>query len=377
MIVAGEESGDILGAGLIRELKLRYPQCEFEGIGGERMIAEGLHSLYPMERLSVMGFIDPLLRLPELLSIIRHLKRKLNDDVPSMFIGIDSPDFTIRLEAYAKRLGVFSTHYVSPSVWAWRKGRVKKIKRSVDLMLTVFPFEAKFYQDHKVDVEFIGHPLADKLPLDPDKFTAKQALGLTTEQDYIALLPGSRKSELRYLLPIFLELAEKLGEFYPKVQFLLPAANKNRKQEILAALSIAPNKRIHVFDGQSHELMCASDFVVMASGTTTLEAMLLKRPMLISYKMSRVSWAIFSRLVRLEYVGLPNLLAGKKLVPEFLQGNATPSNLFEASKMLIEDTSSRKEMLEEFYRLHKELRQDASINAARAIVERWERFDGK
>lgn len=370
-IVVGESSGDILGAGLVRALKKRFPECTFEGIGGPLMQAEGFVSLFPMERLSVMGFTEPLRRLPELLSILKQLKNRFITNQPDFFVGIDAPDFNLRLEKKLKAANIFTVHYVSPSVWAWRQGRIKTIIKSVDLMLTLFPFEADFYQKHHVDVAFVGHTLADDIDLHPDQNAAKLRLGLDLEKRYVALLPGSRSSEVNRLLPIFLNAAISLHTSLPDIKYLIPAVNAERKSDVLRHLDAINIDNVEVFDRQSHDVMLASDLVIMASGTTTLEAMLLKRPMIIAYQMSAFSFAIISWLVKIPFIGLPNLLAGKKLVPEFIQNNATPENISLTALSFLTEPEKTQELCGAFLNLHQQLRKNASHNAANIIVDKW------
>lgn len=380
VLLAGESSGDILGAGLMRALKEKYPLCEFEGIGGPLMIKEGFSSLYPMERLSVMGLVDPLLRLPELLSILSKLKNKYIETPPDIFVGIDAPDFNLRLEKALKKVGIFTTHYVSPSVWAWRQGRIKTIKKSVDLMLTVFPFEADFYREHNVDVSFVGHPLADDIPLVCDTLNAKNKLGLDYSADYVALMPGSRKSEVQKILPIMHETAFLIQKKMPNIKFLLPAANDARAYEIQEYLKASADKlsgpKITVIDQQSHNVMASSKLVVMASGTTTLEAMLLKKPMVVCYKMSALSFAIISRLAKIPYVSLPNLLSKSFLVPEFLQGNAVPKDIADKALEFLDDENKEKDLQSAFLDMHLSLKKNASEQACDAIIKFWRKSIG-
>lgn len=371
MIVAGEASGDSLGAGLIRSLKTHFPDCRFSGIGGPKMIAEGFESHFQMERLSVMGFVEPLKRLPELLGILGAIKKRFREEQPEIFIGIDSPDFNIRLELAAKKLGIFSAHYVSPSVWAWRQGRVKKIKRAVDLMLTFLPFEARFYREHQVPVTYVGHPLADDLPLDPDRDQARQELGLDETSPVLALMPGSRRSEVAFLLPLMLEAAQRIKEQIPELQCVLPAANSERLTEIEAQITAEAKTYIRLLDGQSHTAMCAANCVVMASGTTTLEAMLLKRPMVILYKWPNLTWQILSRLVKVPWVGLPNLICNEEVAPELLQDKANIENLLNAVVPLLESDKAQKAIESRFRQHHVDMRKGASAAAAKAIFEHW------
>ena len=372
MLVAGEQSGDILGAALIKELKKHAPGCEFFGIGGERMIAEGFQSLYPIDRLSVMGFVEPLKRLPELLSILSHLKSFFKkNSAPDIFIGIDSPDFNIRLELAAKKHDIFSVHYVSPSVWAWRQGRVKKIKKAVDLMLTLLPFEANFYREYDVPVAFVGHPLADELPMQPDRDQARSRLNLAQTHPICALMPGSRSSEVASLLPVMLEAARQLKEKYADIEFVIPAANNARMEQIQQVLASDDAVDVRVVDGQSHDVMTAANCVLMASGTTSLEAMLLKRPMVITYKWPPITWKILSRMVKVPWVGLPNLLADKEVAPELLQDKATAENMVSALIPFLEGQLAQDTMAI-FSEIHQQLQQNASESAANAVLSRWQ-----
>lgn len=370
MLVAGEQSGDILGAALIKELKKHAPNCEFFGIGGDRMIAEGFRSLYPIDRLSVMGFVEPLKRLPELLRILSDLKSYFkNEQSPDIFIGIDSPDFNIRLELAAKKNHIFSSHYVSPSVWAWRQGRVKKIKKAVDLMLTLLPFEADFYRDHQVPVEFVGHPLADELPEHPDRNQARATLNLPSDGKVCALMPGSRQFEVKFLLPLMVDTATILRAKFPELEFVIPAANEARLAQINEYLGENKNN-IRVIDGCSHEVMCAANCLLIASGTTSLEATLLKRPMVICYKWPPLTWQILKRLVKVPWVGLPNLLAGREISPELLQDKATPENMVDAVLPLLEgEVAEHTKNI--FADIHHQLKRNASESAANALLAAW------
>lgn len=366
-IVAGEASGDILGADLIAEIKKRFPGCIFEGIGGERMLAQGFVSLFPIDRLSVMGLIEPLKRLPELLSIRRQLRAHFTDNPPDVFIGIDAPDFNLSLEEAIKKNGTPTVHYVSPSVWAWRQGRIKKIARAVDLMLTLFPFEEQIYRENNISVACVGHPLADEIPLDNDVNTARERLGLEVDHQYLAILPGSRASEIRYLLDDFLRGAELVLRDHPDLKLLIPAAN-GRCEEIQKILKLYPTLPVTVFSGRSHDVMAASDIVLIASGTSTLEAMLLKRPMVIAYKMSGFSFALLKRIVKVKFVGLPNLLAGDKIVAELLQDDLTPANIARQLNIIISGDTLR-DKLDTIYReIHLSLKRSAGVIATNAII---------
>lgn len=370
-IVVGEQSGDILGAGLIAALKARCPDIVIEGIGGPRMIAAGCHSFFPQDRLAVMGLIEPLKRLPELLHIRKTLREHFIANPPDVFIGIDSPDFNLPLAASLKAHGIKTVHYVSPSVWAWRQGRLKTISRAVDVVLTLFPFEADFYQRHAkqfpVNAMCVGHTLADHLPLEPVATAEpRAALGLA-DQPTIALMPGSRAGEVARMAPVFIAAAKLCLAKQPDLQFVLPAANPERRAQLQQLLR-EEQLPISVVDGQSHLCMQASDAVLMASGTTSLEAMLLKKPMVIAYKMAPLSYAIISRLMKVPFVGLPNLLAERLLVPELLQDAATPQALADALLRQLQDPTLRDELAAAFTELHQQIKLDASERAADAVM---------
>ena len=369
-IVAGEASGDLLGAGLIRAIRERYPQAVFEGIAGPQMIDAGASSLFPMERLSVMGFSEVFGRLHELLGIRRQLARHFIENPPDVFIGIDAPDFTLGLERKLHKAGIKTVHYVSPSVWAWRQRRVKKIVRSTDLMLTLFPFEAEFYRDHQMPVRFVGHPLADLIPLQPDQAAARRELGLPAAGEVLALLPGSRCTELSHLAATFIDTARWLKLQRPDLRIVVPLANAVRRaqfQSILAKVLEPPP--LTLVDGRAREVMAAADVVLLASGTASLEAMLLKRPMVVAYRMAPFSYWLAKRLLKVKSVSLPNLLAGDILVPELLQDAATPDQLGQAVLYYLENPQAAAEVMEHFNEIHHELRQDASQQAARAVLE--------
>ena len=382
-LLAGEASGDILGAGLIESLKVRYPNARFVGVGGARMQAAGLESWEPMERLSVMGLVEPLKRLPELLAMRKRLRQRFIEMRPDVFIGIDSPDFNLSLERKLRRAGIPVLHYVSPSVWAWRRGRIKTIRKAVDGMLTLFPFEARFYEEQGVPVHFVGHPLADRLDGEPGQTVARQALHCEAEGTLVALLPGSRAGEIRQMGELFLEVAQWCLARKPDWRFIVPAASPERLAELEALL--APFEAalceaagttqcpVQLVDGQSQLAMTAADAVLMASGTTTLEAMLLRRPMVVAYRMAPLSYAILSRLVKVPWVSLPNLLANKALVPELLQDVATPEALGEALLAYFDQPAQREALLGEFARLHESLRCNASERAADAVLATIER----
>ena len=369
-IVAGEASGDILGAGLIKALKAHYPDLIVEGIAGDLMQAEGARSLFPLERLSVMGLTEVLGRLPELLSIRKQLIQHWAENPPDLFVGIDAPDFTLRLERKLHDLGITTVHYVSPSVWAWRRKRVHSIKQGTDLMLTLLPFEADFYREHQQRVAFVGHPLADQFPMQPNTEDYRQKFAVQPDQRVVALLPGSRGGEVSQLAKPFLEAAKRLSSRYPDLTFLMPAANQARftyLSELIATDYAALPLTLTL--KQSGEVMAASDVILIASGTATLEAMFCKKPMVVAYRLSTLTYAILSRLVKSPWISLPNLLANKTLVPEILQNEVTPEKLAQAVERWLEDPSACEEVTHEFQRLHQQLRGGASEKAALAIIE--------
>ena len=367
-MVAGEASGDILGAGLIRALRTRYPRARFVGIGGDEMIAQGFHSLVPMERLSVMGLVEVLGRLRELFSIRDRLMDYFLTTPPDVVIGIDSPDFTLGVERRCREAGIPTVHYVSPSVWAWRQKRIFKIAKSIDLMLTLFPFEARFYEEHKVPVSFVGHPLADRIPMETDTAGARESLGLNPETPVLAILPGSRSGEVARLGELFLSAARWIQSRRADLQLVIPCINRDREQqvrELVAALEV--ELPVTIVRGRSREVMAASDVVMLASGTATLEAMLLKKPMVVGYRLSGLSYALLSRLVKVPYVALPNLLSGQELVPELLQDDATPESLGQAVLERLADPAERERLTGAFEDLHRQLRRTADERAASAI----------
>jgi len=367
-IIAGEASGDILGAGLIRSLRTRYPNARFVGIGGDEMIAEGFHSLVPMERLSIMGLVEVLGRIRELFSIRSRLLSYFFATPPDVVIGIDSPDFTLAIERRCREAGIPSVHYVSPSVWAWRQKRIFKIAKSVDLMLTLLPFEARFYEEHRVPVAFVGHPLADRIPLVPETGKARQELGLDENVPLLAILPGSRAGEVERLGTLFLEAARWIQARRPDVQLVIPCVNREREKQVRDLIEALKVKlQVTIVRGRSREVMAASDVVLLASGTATLEAMLLKKPMVVGYRLSNLSYTLISRLVKVPHVSLPNLLARQPLVPELLQDDATPESLGSAVLERLENQQERDRLVEAFTDLHLTLRQDADEKAAQAI----------
>lgn len=369
-IVAGETSGDMLGSGLIAELKEQFPEANFEGVGGPLMEQQGLKSFFPMERLAVMGLFEILGRLFELIKIRRHLVKYWLKNPPDVFIGIDAPDFNLGLEEQLKSAGIKTVHYVSPSVWMWRQKRVFKIARAVDLMLTLFPFEAQFYKDHKVPVTCVGHHLADKIPLTTDKTQARTALGLKQDAQIVCIMPGSRAGEVSKLGPVFLSSARLLLNKKPNLQFVIPAANAERKAQIEELLATQSEPLdVLVVDGRSRECMAASDAILIASGTATLEGMLIKRPMVVSYIINNLTFNIVKRMVSRQWVSLPNLLANKELIPELLQEDATPENLSGAILEYLDNPAKADALESAFTSIHLEIKRDADKSAATAITK--------
>ncbi|MBK9187027.1 MAG: lipid-A-disaccharide synthase [Moraxellaceae bacterium] len=376
-IVAGEISGDTLGAGLIHALKQHYPNARFVGICGAQMIAEGGESWFPLERLSVMGLVEVLGRIKELFAIRDELVQRFIEQKIDVFIGIDAPDFNLRVAPQLKQAGIKTVHYVSPSVWAWRQGRIHGIKAAIDLMLCLLPFEKEFYDQHQLDAVFVGHPLADSLPLVNDTQYARQQLGLDVNKTYVALLPGSRGGEVSRLgLPLF-EAAKLMQVKNPQLEFIVPAINAQRKNQI-DTLLIEANLTVKVFDssygaGVGRLVMSAADVVVLASGTATLEAMLLKKPMVVVYKLQWLTYWIVRLLSKARYISLPNLLANKALVPELVQNEVTPEHIAQATQHWLNQPQQTEQVLKKFNQLHQQLQANGSATAALAISQLIER----
>ena len=368
-IVAGEKSGDILGASLILEMRKRHPDVEFVGIGGDDMIAAGCRSMFEMDRLSVMGFVEPLGRLPELFGIKRQLREYFIANPPLAFIGIDAPDFNLRLESELHNVGIKTVHYVGPSVWAYRAKRIVAIKKAVDLMLTLFPFETQIYKDHDIKVACVGHPLADEIGFTDAKEQTRSELGIAQDAKVIALMPGSRSGEITRLAPIFFGAAIKSLQRNPSLRFLIPCSSADNRRlvgDIMRQLGLLSGEQFCLLD-DSRQTMSAADFVVMASGTATLEALLLRRPMVICYKLAALTFAIASKMVKIPNVALPNLLAGKLLVPEYLQGQVTVDAVSDEIIKFVSEPESTAAMLKEFTTIHKRIRLGASVQAVNAI----------
>ncbi|MFY9334261.1 MAG: lipid-A-disaccharide synthase [Porticoccaceae bacterium] len=365
-LLAGEASGDTLGADLIRALRRRFPNAQFEGIGGPKMIAEGLVSYHEMDRLSVMGFVEPLKRLPELLGIRRDIIKRYTSKPPRAFIGIDSPDFNLGIEKALHAKGIKTVHYVSPSVWAWRQGRIKKIKRCVDLMLTLLPFEEAFYRQHQVPVAFVGHPLAGQIAQCPATLEAREMLGLDTGRPLLAIMPGSRGGEVELMGGLFLQVARRLFALDSTLQFVIPAANKARHEQLVTLLTDYPDLPAVLIEQQSLLAMEAADAVLLTSGTTALEAMLLKKPMVVSYRLGDWTYKLVKPFIKTPYASIPNLLAGEMLVPELIQQDASVENLFQATLAALAP-EARDRLAPRFDELHSQLKLASGDRAAEAI----------
>jgi lipid-A-disaccharide synthase len=369
-MVAGEASGDLLGGHLIEALRARLPDARFYGIGGPKMIKRGFDAWFPQEPLAVRGYVEVLKRYREISGIRRELKRRLLAEAPDVFVGIDAPDFNLALERALKRRGVPAIHYVSPSIWAWRGKRIHTIGKSVSRVLALFPFEPALYEKENIPVTYVGHPLADLLPVEDVREKARGLLGVPQRQPVFALLAGSRQSELQYMADTFIETAKRIHEHLPDVLFLVPLATRETRLLFEAALyrKEAHELPTRLLFGHAHEAMAASDAVLAASGTATLEAALLKRPMVIAYKMAPFTYRLMRRMGTLPYVGLPNVLAGRFVVPEFLQDDATPENLSQALLGFLNDKDASARIGETFREIHLQLKQNTAEKAAAAVL---------
>ena len=370
-LVAGEASGDLLASQLIEAIRSRLPQAVFFGIGGPRMLGKGFDAWYPLEKLAVRGYAEVLRHFREIVAIRRGLRRRLLADPPDVFIGVDAPDFNLGLERALKRRGVTTVHYVSPSIWAWRGERIHKIGAAVSRVLALFPFEPAIYERQGIPVSYVGHPLADMLPLADARDATRELLGFPEHQAVFALLPGSRQSELQYMADTFIETARRIHDAIPDAAFLVPLATRETRSMFEAARQrcAAEDLPLRLLFGHAHQAMMAADVVLVASGTATLEAALLKRPMVIVYKMAPFSAWLMRRIGGyLPYVGLPNVLAGRFVVPEFIQDDATPANLAQAVVNLYADRGVRAALQTLFHSLHLQLRQNAAEKAAQAVI---------
>ncbi|HNB05082.1 MAG TPA: lipid-A-disaccharide synthase [Thauera aminoaromatica] len=369
-MVAGETSGDLLASHLIRALRRHLPDAEFFGIGGPKMQAEGFDVRWPCELLAVHGYVDALKRYRELSGIRRALLAQIRAERPDAFIGVDAPDFNLWLEGKVRDAGIPAIHFVGPSIWAWRGGRIKRIARSVSHMLCLFPFEPELYERAGVPVSYVGHPLADEFPLEPDRAAARERLGIPLERGVVAMLPGSRQSEVRNLADIFIGTAKILHERDPERLFLVPLATRETRQLFEEALhrQDASGLPIRMLFGHAVEAMTAADVVLVASGTASLEAALLKRPMVITYRIGKWQYRLMKRMAYLPWVGLPNILCGETVVPELLQDEADPEHLAAAIDDWFADDARRAAVAARFSDLHRTLRQDTARRAAEAIL---------
>ncbi|RUO25421.1 lipid-A-disaccharide synthase [Aliidiomarina minuta] len=366
-IVAGESSGDILASSLMKALKAEVADIDFIGVGGPLMQQEGMQSLFDIERLSVMGIVDVVKQLPDLLQARRQVIDYMLEQRPDVFIGVDAPDFNIPIELKLKQAGLTTVHYVSPSVWAWRQKRVFKIKAATNQVLCLLPFEKAFYDKFDVPSTFIGHTLADDIPLQNSAQQAREALGLAHDKTYVGLLPGSRRTEVGLLSEPFIKAACLIQQRYPEAEFLVPMVNQARREQFEAALAEhGADLQVTFFEGRSREVMTACDSLLLASGTVSLEAMLLKRPMVVAYKFSWLNYQLLRNLVKVEHFSLPNLLAGEAMVPELLQQQVTAESL--AMQVFDHLENDQSALLDKFYQLHQQLQLGASRKAAEAVL---------
>jgi lipid-A-disaccharide synthase len=369
-MVAGEPSGDLLAASLLGGLNERLPAgTQFNGIGGPRMTAAGFDAHWPMEKLTVRGYVEALKHIPEILGIRNELKRQLLAEPPSVFIGVDAPDFNFGLEHALRDAGIPTVHFVCPSIWAWRGGRIKKIAKAVDHMLCVFPFEPALMERAGIASTYVGHPLADEIPLVPDVEGARRELGLPEGGPIIAVLPGSRRSEIALIGPTFFDAMELMQRREPGVRFVMPAATAALRELLQPLVAAHPNLPLTITEGKAQVAMTAADAILVKSGTVTLEAALLKKPMVISYKVPWLTGQIMQRQGYLPYVGLPNILAGRFVVPEILQHFATPEALADATLKQLNDDANRATLTEIFTEMHHALRQNTAQRAAEAVAQ--------
>ena len=369
-IVAGEESGDLLGANLIESLKEKNIEIELTGIGGKKLIEAGCNSLYPIDKLSVMGLVEVISHYFELLSIRYNLKKYFLKNPPDVFIGVDAPDFNFSLEDSLRKAGIKTIHYVSPSVWAWREYRLRKISKSIDLLLTLFPFEVEYYSKKNIPAVFVGHPLANKIRMKTDKLEARKKLGLPPEKRIIAIMPGSRPNEIKYHTESFVLAADKCRDKINDLEIIAGLTNEKMAALFKSKMQkIAPELPVNIVTGQAHDVMESADVILLASGTVALEAMLLKRPMVVAYKLNQVTYEIARRLVNIPYVSLPNILAGQKIVPECLQKDCNPEILSRELMNWFENQQSVMELEQKFLEIHKKLIPPSSDSASEAVLK--------
>lgn len=367
-VVVGEASGDQLGAHLMEAIRQYDPNCVFEGIAGDRMKQLGANSLFPMETLSVMGF--PLTKIPKIWSLQKTMISHFLENPPDLFIGIDAPDFNLNIELALRKKNIPTLHYVSPSVWAWRSYRLKKIAKAVDAMLVLFPFEENIYLDQQIPVHYVGHPLASQIPLVVSKAKACEHLKLNSKKTYLALLPGSRTQEIQYLAPLFLKTAIEIQKIFPTMEFITAQTNERLENQMkVIQHQVAPDLNLHYFCQKSHEVMQSSDLILIASGTATLEAMLYKKPMVIAYRMPNLSYQVAKRLVKIPYIGLPNILAGKKIIPEYIQADASVTHLTKALMNYLENPEQVQSLQASYLDLHQSLKRDTAQLAGRVVID--------
>ena len=370
-IVAGEASGDILAAGLIKQLKKHYPNATFEGIAGPKMQAQGCQSLFDMEELSVMGLVEVLSRIRRLLFVRKFMLKHFLANPPDVFIGVDAPDFNLGLELKLKKQGIKTVQYVSPTVWAWREKRIFKIAKATHLVLSIFPFEKQVYDNHQIPCEFVGHTMADDIAITPDKQEARHSLKLKDDAIVLAMLPGSRKREVDTLLDVFMQSCLLLKSDIPELKVLIPVINRQRKDQVDDYIQLhKPDLSIQVVIGHARNVMIASNAVLLASGTATLEAMLCKKNMVTAYKLSGLTYQMMRWLYKAKYFALPNVLANEKLIPELLQDDVTPQNI---SELLLPMLTTQKDeqqqvLISKFQTLHESLKKDADAQAALAVA---------
>ena len=377
-LVAGEVSGDILGAGLIRALKVKYPNAHFVGIAGERMIAEDCETLVDMEEIAVMGLAEIVKHLPRLLKIRKMVVETMSAQKPDIFIGIDAPEFNLYVEDKLKVQGIKTVHYVSPSVWAWRQKRIYKIARATDLVLAFLPFEKAFYDRFNVPCRFVGHTMADSIPLKPNRHEACNVLNIDEKQRYMAILVGSRSAEVELLSTPFLQTALRLKEKFPDLKFLVPLINQKRRQQFEQFKArLAPDLDMILLDGNARQAMIAAEVTLLASGTAALECMLCKSPMVVGYRMKPSTYFLAKHLVKTPYISLPNLLADEMLVPEMIQEDCTAEKLTEKLTPYLEQDESavqnRHVLIQRFTELHQQIQCDADKQAAQAVIDLLER----
>ncbi|MFM9425980.1 lipid-A-disaccharide synthase [Variovorax sp. GrIS 2.14] len=366
-MVAGEPSGDLLAGLLLDGLRARWPALKMVGIGGPRMLARGFETWWPQEKLAVRGYVEVLRHYAEISGIRRQLKARLLREWPDLFIGVDAPDFNLDLEASLRGRGIKTVHFVCPSIWAWRADRIEKIRAAADHVLCIFPFEPALLAEHGVSASYVGHPLADVIPMKPDRAAARVALGLDANAPVVALLPGSRRSEVRYLASRFFAAAALMKRAKPNMQFVVPVIPSLRADVVAALQASGIADQITLLEGQSHAALAACDATLIASGTATLEAALFKRPMVIAYNMNGISWRIMQKKQLQPWVGLPNVLCGEFVVPELLQDAATPEALAEATLAWLQAPDKVRALEQRFTTLHQQLQRDTPRLCADAI----------